>query len=696
MKTFNTSIIILVVVLTLGLCKPMTAFSATLPTLGAAANFSVLASLSMSATGAGTSVSNNLGLSPGLAISRTGPWTVGGTEYFGPSSLAATAQTDALNIFNNLATQSSDGTWSGNTHPAPGVWTEPLDASFTGTLTLNGSYDDIWVFQIGRDMTFSGSVVLTGNAQPCHVFWQIGRDATIASGTTFKGTLIASRDIALVSGATVNGRIISLNGALTTDGNSITGPTCAVAPPPAPATIHIINTLINDNGGTLNNADFSFSINGGVDQTFEAGGQNDVTVVAGTYTITAPTVAGYITTYDNCSGLILPSGGSATCTITNNDIVSAPPISTITVIDVVTGGTKNNTDFPLFVDSVPVVYGVANTFSTGVHEVSETLDPNYTRSFALDCPNGIVNLVPGDNKTCIITNTFITSLPSTVGGSSNTTPIATPLIAPLVAPLIDLVKIPNPLALPAGPGPVTYNYILRNIGIVPIHNITMVGDTCSPIVLISGDTNSNGKLDTTETWTYSCSMTLSTTHTNTVVATGWANGISAVDSASATVIVGAPVAPPLIHVTKIPHPLVLAAKGGVVTYTNQVTNPGAVSLNNIKLIDDKCGPNIYISGDTNGNGKLDPTETWIYSCQTNFTKTTVDTVTASGEANGLTAKDFAVATVVVVTDPHSIVVKFPNTGIFIDQNSTPWNTIISISALFLILISAIVVQKKYN
>ena len=105
--------------------------------------------------------------------------------------------------------------------PVPGVWTAASDATFAGTITLSGGYDDVWVFQVGRDMTFSGSVIMAGNAQSCNVFWQIGRDATIASGSTFVGTLIASRDITVVSGATVDGRIISLNSSLTTDGNTV-------------------------------------------------------------------------------------------------------------------------------------------------------------------------------------------------------------------------------------------------------------------------------------------------------------------------------------------------------------------------------------------------------------------------------------------------------------------------------------------
>ena len=230
----------------------------------------------------------------------------------------------------------------------------------------------------------------------------------------------------------------------------------------------------------------------------------------------------------------------------------------------------------------------------------------------------------------------------------------------------------------------TYTYTLRNIGTIPVANITMVGDTCSPIGFISGDINANDRLDIDEIWTYNCFATLTKTHTNIVTVTGWGwerervNGISATDIANATVIVGIPVVPPLIHVTKVPNPLVLSVGGGMVTYTNKVTNPGTVALNNVRLTDDKCGPVEYISGDTNGDSELDTTETWVYTCQAELTKTTINTITASGEANGLIARDFAIVTVVVapVVVAPVVVPKLPNTGVTSARNNIPWNIIV--------------------
>jgi hypothetical protein len=240
--------------------------AANAPNLGAARPFSVLAALSAASANT-TTISGNLGLSPGLESSRTGPWSVGGMEYFGPLSLAADAQTAALGAFNYMAGQASDGAWSLSTGPLPGVWTVASDATFAGTLTLTGGYDDVWVFQIGRDLTFSGSVVLGGNAQACHVFWQVGRSATIASGTGFIGTLIASSDISLVSGATVNGRIMALNGALTTDANTISGPSCAAAPqatnttgPGTPTNLPGVGGLPTTGGGPIQNEPFPLTL----------------------------------------------------------------------------------------------------------------------------------------------------------------------------------------------------------------------------------------------------------------------------------------------------------------------------------------------------------------------------------------------------------------------------------------------------
>jgi uncharacterized repeat protein (TIGR01451 family) len=349
------------------------------------------------------------------------------------------------------------------------------------------------------------------------------------------------------------------------------------------------------------------------------------------------------------------------------------------------GRTATYTDFPLFVNGNLVKSGESIRYQPGLYTVTETNSSNYLRTFSGDCnASGQINHggIGTQNDVCIVTNDDI----------------GAPVVVPPVPPLIDVIKVPSPLALPAGPGEVTYTYTLTNIGTVPVTDVKLLGDTCSPIVLVSGDTNNDKKLDLNETWVHTCSTTLAATHTNTVVATGWANGISANDVASATVIVGVPIVPPLIHVTKTPSAFTLPAEGGMITYTKKVTNPGTVALHNVQVTDDKCSSVNYISGDTNGDSLLNSNETWIYTCRTNITRTTVNTAVATGEANGLTARDFAIATVVVATAvPKPVVVpKLPNTGFPPVGQNIPWNAVVLVGVLALVSSSLMILKKHKN
>ena len=352
------------------------------------------------------------------------------------------------------------------------------------------------------------------------------------------------------------------------------------------------------------------------------------------------------------------SGASAPLTPPPALEAAAKGPATITVVNMVVnakGGTKTTTNFPLFVNGTPVDSGATNIFPApaNVYHVTETADPNYVQSFSGDCDaTGSIGLSPGNAAVCIITNIY--AGPSTV--------IVTP-----VPPLIDVVKTASPTALPNGPGTVTYTYILKNIGSVPVTDVTMTGDSCSPIKLVAGDLNNDNILDVNETWTYRCSMTLAASHTNTVITTGRANGLTTSDIASATVVVGTPSTSPstststpptiplsispVIHTTMVPSPMTLSDDGGSVVYTEKITNPGTVPLSGVNVTDNVCGTLKYVSGDTNNDSKLDPSETWIYTCQVNLIKTSTDTSIAYGTGNGSTARDITLATVVVAVPP---------------------------------------------
>jgi hypothetical protein len=118
----------------------------------------------------------------------------------------------------------------------------------------------------------------------------------------------------------------------------------------------------------------------------------------------------------------------------------------------------------------------------------------------------------------------------------------------------------------------------------------------------------------------------------------------------------------------------------MVTYTYTVTNPGVVAMSNISVTDNKCTPVVYVSGDANNNNLFDPGEAWTYTCRTNITASTMNTATAEGSADGITAIGYAFATVLVATPG------LPNTGFPPEGNIIPWIALIvtglSAAALF--------------
>jgi uncharacterized repeat protein (TIGR01451 family) len=619
MKKFNknlifTVIVVLAVSCALGLIGPMTAQAATSPSLGSAATFSILANTGITGIPGIVPISGNVGNNDiGANITALTTIMVGGTIYSSDGfPTAVAAPTVAL---------------PGG--PAPvGVQASTVDANTALSAGTNADANCIGgVLAPGTDLSALPSPIAPG-------LYCTNGDFLITGNLTLAGT----------TGTWI---FRTGTGLTTSVGSSVTGGD--------PCNVWWgVGSLATINGNMIGN-------------------------------ILAGTGIHFNTAGTTLNGRALAYGGNVTLTgqTISGPICAAAPVGsttyqgTINVVKLVindNGRTKTVADFPLFINDNPIASGDTVTLpaQSNMYTITETTDPNYTRTFSGDCDaNGIMYLHPGEHQFCVITNNDI----------------GAPVVVPPVPPLIDVVKVPSPLALPAGPGAVTYTYTLRNIGTVPVTNITMVGDTCSPIVLASGDTNADAKLDLSETWIYNCSTTLSATHTNTVVATGWANGISATDIASATVVVGSPLVPPLIHVTKVPSPLALRAGGGMVTYTEKITNPGTVALSNVKLSDDKCSPMAYISGDTNHDSKLDTTETWTYTCRKNLTATTTNTATASGEANGYTVRDIAIATVVVA----AAVPKLPNTGF---APVAPWNIVIPIGIFAISIFFYLLARKK--
>jgi LPXTG-site transpeptidase (sortase) family protein len=672
-KVGRISVVFFSILVALGFTGANNAQAATIVNLNTADGFAVLAGSTITNTGSSV-INGDLGLSPGTAVTGFPPGSLNGIQHVA-NTTAVQAKTDLITAYNYAAGQTPViivPTELGGTTKTAGVYSSATGTfAINGILTLDAEGDPnaVFIFKTTSTLITGGSseVKFINGASACNVFWQVGSSATLGTNSTFKGDILAMTSITLTTGANVEGRVLARNGAVTLDTNVITIPICTV-PSASTATLHVIKNVVNNDGGTAIASQFNVHVKLGVTEVTgsPASGMASpgklYTLSAGTYTISEDANSLYARSFSgdcNANGEItLLDGDNKTCTITNDDIgESADLTATINVVKIVindNGQTKSIDDFDLFVNGTSVNSGETNDFpAPASYTVTEDMDSHYTQRFSGDCSSsGHLSLDPGDHKYCIITNNDI----------------GDPVIIPPVPPHIKVIKTPSPPSLPDGPGQVMYTYKLTNIGTVPVTNITMVGDTCSPLVLTSGDTDNDAQLDVYETWTYTCTTTLTETHTNTVVAHGWANGLSATDIASATVIVGEPTVPPLIHVTKIPSPLTLLAGGGYVTYTETITNPGTIPISDVHLNDDTCAPMVYISGDTNADSNLDMSEMWTYTCRTYLTETTTNIAIASGSANGLTVRDFATATVPVAT----AVPKLPKTGLpeqYIDESS---------------------------
>jgi hypothetical protein len=253
----------------------------------------------------------------------------------------------------------------------------------------------------------------------------------------------------------------------------------------------------------------------------------------------------------------LLSGDNKTCTITNTYVIPTPPTppnGTLHVIKEVVnsgGGTSSSTDFSIYVmTGSPAVNvsgspafgtstpGTSYALSAGTYTISEDATTTYTQTFSADCPNGVVNLLSNDNKTCTVTNTYVIPTPPTPPTPPTSISSGGGYFVYEGIPAIKIVKTANPEKLPYGAGSVTYDYTVLNTGTMLLSNITVTDDTCSTVRYISGDVNNNSKLDINETWKYGCTMILTRTTMNTATVTGQANTSTVTSTATALVTVG--------------------------------------------------------------------------------------------------------------------------------------------------------------
>jgi hypothetical protein len=248
--------------------------------LGTAQSFAVLGGSTVTNTNTPTVVTGNLGVSPGSSVTGFPPGIVTGGSIHSADAVAAQAQSDLtaayVAIGNTQCTVDLTGQNLGGLTLTPGVYCFSSSAQLTGTLTLNaqGNPNALFIFKMGSTLTTaSGSsvqVINPGSGSNCNVFWQVGSSATLGTGTSFLGNILALTSITLNTGANVTGRVLARNGAVTLDNNHVTvcGPTSpcpVITVNPATLPDGVVGTpysqTVSAVGGT---APYTFTVSSGV------------------------------------------------------------------------------------------------------------------------------------------------------------------------------------------------------------------------------------------------------------------------------------------------------------------------------------------------------------------------------------------------------------------------------------------------
>jgi len=381
--------------------------------LGSASTFIVLAGSIITNTGNST-ISGDLGLSPGSTMTGFPPGIVIGTQHL-TDSIAAQAQLNLTTAYNDVAGRTQSpitiaGNIGGQTL-APGLYKSASSLEISsGDLTLDaqGNANAIWIFQITTTLTTTSGrqVILSGGAQAANIYWQVGTSATLGTNSIFKGIILAAQSITLDTGATLEGRALAETGAVTLDTNDI------VIAPTSSAAYNITSTGATLNG-TVNPGDANTTVtfeyghdtNYGTTGTMVTANQSPVSSGAGDTPVSAAV-----------TGLTPGTLYYFRIVATNSEGTTYSGDQTFTVNEIdTTTSVSSSTN--------PSTYGNTVTFTATVNRATGTLNPSGT----VDFKDGATTIASGRTLTTsgggLTTATFTTASRDLTPGTNSITAV---------------------------------------------------------------------------------------------------------------------------------------------------------------------------------------------------------------------------------------------------------------------------------
>ncbi len=135
-----------------------------------------------------------------------------------------TAYTDAAGRLNPNFLNLGAGNIGGKTL-TPGLYKFTSAVVIPTNITIAGSANDVWIFQIAGTLSMSSAVkvTLSGGAQAKNIFWQTSGAVTLGTTSHFEGIILGQTGINLKTGASINGRLLAQT-AVTLQMNTVVQP----------------------------------------------------------------------------------------------------------------------------------------------------------------------------------------------------------------------------------------------------------------------------------------------------------------------------------------------------------------------------------------------------------------------------------------------------------------------------------------
>jgi gliding motility-associated-like protein/uncharacterized repeat protein (TIGR01451 family) len=345
--------------------------------------------------------------------------------------------------------------------------------------------------------------------------------------------------------------------------------------------------------------------------------------------------------------------GAVTATVTTTASVDIIPVPAMTVIKAST-----TTEVNIAGQIVPYTITVANTGSVVIADVVVT-DPLLTNltlysgdvngNDKIDVGetwtyrgNYTVSQADIDNygKPTINTGNLVNSasvtglLPDTnpITGTSNVVTIPIKINAAYT-----ITKTSTTTAITVPGQLVPYTVTIKNTGAAAISNVAIADPMLTNLILNSGDTNANAKLEVNETWIYNGTYTVLQSdidnNGNTATKGVLSNTASLTgkkpDGTNVTVLSSTHVIPlntsSSFTITKNANQTQITTAGQVVIYTIVVNNTGTTAINSVQLNDPLINASLTApTGDTSNPGILDAGEAWTYTGSYTVTQADID------------------------------------------------------------------------